>query len=156
MIASNYILPALLVSFTSCMSVKQLQFAGAEHIAVSKEGDHAQINFNIIGHNPNNVSFKLSELQTKITINGQSFANLQSDSVMRLKRNTDFSIPASAKASQEDLMKIVSSGLALLLNGDKVEVEINGDFTLKKFLFRKKFSFQLNEKIDQKMLNGFF
>jgi hypothetical protein len=154
--ASIYILLFLLVSFTSCLSVKPLEFKKAENVTLTGTAADPQISFNITGRNPNNWSFKLKELQTIVTIDGQTFVNMQSDSVIRLKKDADFSIPASVKAPQGDLMKILSSGLSMFLSGNQIPLEIKGDFVLKKFLFRRKFSFEFNEKIDPKMLNGKF
>jgi len=111
------------------------------------------VNFNIVGHNPNSMSFKVTYLHTTVTIDGQSFANLQSDSVVSLAENSDFSIPASLTASQEDLTRLIASGLGFMLSGEEIPVKIKGDLTLKKFPFQKKFSFEFNEKIDPTKMN---
>jgi hypothetical protein len=149
----KYILFTSLTLFTSCITVKPLRFEKAINLEVNKTGDPLYINFDLTGHNPNNWSFKLTELQTKITIDGHSFIDLHTDTVMRLKKDADFSIPVRIQATRDDLMKIISSGLSVILNGDKIPFDIQGDFVLKKFLFRKKFSFQLNDKINPEKLN---
>lgn len=147
-----YIIFFLSAFLTSCLTTKPPEFETAEHIMASTKNNELHLSFDLIGHNPNNWSIKIKELQTEVNIGEQSFAGIQLDSNLRMKRNEDFTLPISIKVTKNDLAKVVISGMAFYLSGDKIPVEINGDVLVKKFLFRKKFAFKFNEQIDPKTL----
>ena len=107
-------------------------------------------------HNPNKWSLKLKVIDTQITIDDRPLGKASLAKVIRLKGNSDFTMPVEASASLNDLAELSSIGLSLLLGNQTATASVKGTMTLKKFIFRKKIEFEYKEKIDSKMIQSWF
>jgi LEA14-like dessication related protein len=148
------LLPLLLAS--SCITIQPVEFKKTENITTNRTPTDFEMTFDLAMHNPNNQSIRLTALETEVTIDDLPLGKAALSKSVRLKRNSDFSLPVTAKASMNDLVKLSSIGLNLLLGNQTATATIKGNMTLKKFIFRRKIQFEYKEKIDSKTLQSLF
>jgi LEA14-like dessication related protein len=146
----------ILLSFSSCFTIKPLEFKRTENISSSRSDTAFEMTFDLAMHNPNNVSIRLSKLETEVTIDDLPLGKAGLKNQVRLTRNSDFSLPVSAHASLLDLLNLSGIGLNLYLGKQSATATIKGNMTLKKFIFSRKIQFEYKEKIDNKTLKRLF
>jgi LEA14-like dessication related protein len=152
------ILPALLLLLTlsSCFTIKPVEYKKTENIATAKTDSGFQMTFDLSMHNPNNWSLKLSNVETDVFVDNVILGKANLAEPIRLTRNSDFIIPMKATSSFVDLSKFANVGIGLLFGNKTATATIKGEITLKKFIFRKKYQFEYNEKIDAEFLQSLF
>lgn len=144
------------LSLSSCVMIKPVEFKRAENIVSKTIGNDFQLSFDLFMHNPNNWSLRLTEVTTVVTIDNQPLGNANLSEPIRLTKNSDFTIPMMATSSTVDLSKFAAMGLGFLLGNKTATATIKGNITLKKFIFRKKYPFEYKEKIDARFLESLF
>ena len=146
----------LIIGFSSCFTIKPVEFKKAENIGTSMNDSAFEMTFDLNMHNPNNWSLRLTEVKTEVIINNQPLGKANLSQPIRLMKNSDFKIPMLATSSTVDFSKFASMGLSLLLGNKTATATIKGNITLKKFIFRKKYPFEYKERIDAKFLESLF
>lgn len=146
----------LITLFSSCFTIKPVEFKKAENITTNRTDSALILTFELAMHNPNNWSLRLSEVETEITIDQRPLGKATLTQSVKLKKNSDFMLPVSAKASFQDLIGFSALGINLFLGKQSATAKINGNMVLRKFIFRKKVQFEYQEKIDSKMLQSLF
>ncbi len=146
----------LIFLLSSCFTIKPVEFIKAENMKTQKTDSAFEMTFDLAMHNPNNWSLRLSDLETQVTIDDKPLGKAALSKVIRLKRNSDFSLPVNAKASLSDLVNLSGLGIGLLFGNQTAVANIKGSMILKKFIFRRKVEFEYKEKIDGKFLQSLF
>jgi LEA14-like dessication related protein len=144
------------LSLTSCFTIRPLEFKRTENILTSKTDTALELTFDVAMHNPNNVSIRLSKLEAEVTLDNLPLGKGGLSEPVRLTRNSDFTLPISAKAALIDLINLSGTGLNLYLGNQTATATIRGNMTLKKFIFSKKIQFEYKETIDGKKLKSLF
>lgn len=144
------------LSLSSCVTIKPVEFKRAENIVSKTVGNDFQLSFDLSMHNPNNWSLRLTEVITEVTIDNQPLGKANLSKPIRLTKNCDFTIPMLATSSTVDLSRFATIGLSFLLGNKTATATIKGNITLKKFIFRKKYPFEYKEKIDASFLESLF
>jgi LEA14-like dessication related protein len=148
------LLPLLLAS--SCFTIQPVEFKRTENITTSRTPTDLEMTFDLAMFNPNNQSIRLTRLETEVNIDDHPLGKAVLSKSVKLKKNSDFILPITAKASLSDLVNLSSIGLNLLLGNQTATATIKGNMTLKKFIFRKKIPFEYKEKIDSRKLQSLF
>jgi LEA14-like dessication related protein len=156
-IMKNIVVYFLAILFlSSCFTIKPVEFKRTENITTNRSDTAFEMTFDLAMYNPNNVSIRLSKLETEVTIDNLPLGKAGLSESVRLTRNSDFTLPVSARASLVDLLNLSGIGLNLYLGKQTATATIKGRMTLKKFIFRKKIQFEYKEMIDSKTLKGLF
>ncbi len=152
----KYIIFLLPLFLSSCFTIQPVEFKNAENITTKKMEKDYEVTLDLAMYNPNQGSLRLTNIQTKIMIDDLPLGEANVSEVVRIKSNSDFTLPVNGKASFSNLMNLSGIGLKLLLGNGTATATIKGNMTLKKFIFRKKVLFEYKEKIDSKILQLLF
>ncbi len=141
----------ILLLFSSCLSKKNVTFKNIENINYKTENNSPVLNFDLVIHNPNNWGLRISEIDTKVLVEDRQIGITALPKTIRIGRNADVSIPLQLKLSLVDLMTFLPQGLSLFTGQKtKVNTSVDGEITLKKFLFKKRIAVNLKQEVELK------
>ena len=148
LIRSPFILLLLLVAtLSSCSSLKPLEYRSINNIYITGNSGKAQLAFDLNLYNPNSVGAKLKEFNVEVELDGVKIATAQLLDVTHAGSQSEFTIPVSLNTSFQDMMRFLPSGISMLSGAD-IPIHLNGSLTVKKFIFRKTFPFDVKETLD--------
>ncbi|MBL0104010.1 MAG: LEA type 2 family protein [Bacteroidetes bacterium] len=133
-------------SMTACFSTKSVEYRRIEQVELSGSSSPV-ISFNLILQNPNNWSVRLTEINSNVTVENRPVGRLVLPEPIRVKRNSEVTIPVRVELSTLDLLALLPTGLGLISDKKPITTGIVGDLTIKKFLFSKKYPFQYSQKV---------
>jgi LEA14-like dessication related protein len=136
-----YLSATAFILLTSCASVKPITVAGIDNLQVEDILLHPKISFNVNLHNPNNFGLTLKEFKTSAYLNDKIMTDLYTETKIRIARNSNIAIPLKTEPSIKELMTTYLSGAL------KGKLKVEGYFTVKKFLFRRKFPFSFTTEL---------
>ena len=145
----KYLLLVLL--FTSCLSKKNITFKNIENINYKTENNSPVLLFDLVIHNPNNWGVKVSDIDTKVTVEGRTIGNTSLPETIKLRRNSDVAIPMQMQLSMADILSFLPQGLSFF-SGKKTKVStaVDGEITIRKFVFKKRFALNLKQDVELK------
>lgn len=138
--------------FFSCITVKTPEIRSVESLKLQLQQKDPSVEALLVLYNPNPWGLKLKNLQATIKLNQQTLGIASLRQSIRIRRRSDVFVPVQIYVSDSDLLSALPSGLALLLGNSALPAELDGTFTLKKFIFKKTYPFKLRESIDRKRL----
>jgi LEA14-like dessication related protein len=141
--------------FSSCSSLKPLEFRSVENFRVSQITSNPQLSFDLKLYNPNTVGAKLKNLNIGFLISEIQLTDLHLDDVIHAGARSEFSVPINISASIAQLSQFLPTGIDLFNSGKSIPVKMDGNVTVKKFIFRRTFPFHFEQMIDTKQFGGF-
>lgn len=137
-----------LLLFSSC-KIENVQYRRYENLKADPLSAIPSLNLDVIFYNPNSIGCRVSALQCFVITGQDTFASAYSASTIRLKAFNEFKVPLSSFISQAAILKLAAGSL---LSGEDIPLDLSGDLTIQKFIFKKKFHFQVKEKFNRSML----
>jgi len=125
----------------SCVTIQPPVFKQADHLAISNNLNSPEVTFDMVFQNPNNFGLTLKKIETTATVDNGTAFTYKTEEPIRINSNSEFTIPVRISMPVNDLMKALPSALNLLLGSQQVPFQLSGTITLKKFLFKKTFTF---------------
>ncbi|HUM46844.1 MAG TPA: LEA type 2 family protein [Chitinophagales bacterium] len=138
--------------FASCSSLKPLEYRSLNNFNVSSLTSTPQLTFDLTLYNPNTVGAKLKDFNVELELNGVKLATAALADVSHAGAQSTFTIPMSINTSIEQLAQFLPAGINLFSSGSTIPVHLNGSVTVKKFIFRKTFPFDVQEALDTKKI----
>ncbi|MBX7109812.1 MAG: LEA type 2 family protein [Chitinophagales bacterium] len=132
----------------SCAPLKPLQYRSLNNFSFTAAGNTPQITFDLNLYNPNSLGAKLKDFNVDIEMNGIKLASAQLADVSYAKAQAEFAIPININTTAEQLAQLLPAGLKMFTSGDGIPVHLQGNLTVKKFILRKTFPFDVQEKVD--------
>jgi LEA14-like dessication related protein len=109
--------------FTSCKNIKEPGYRGYRDVKISNLGNNAgQLSITLDYFNPNDKAVKLKEAQGDVFIDGTLLGHFTADSLIKINRLSDFSVPVRMSVVMDILAK---QSMKALLN-PKVLLKIVG------------------------------
>ncbi len=146
----------LLTTMSGCFSTLPVEIRKIDQLAVSSAGNQADVSFNIMLHNPNNWGFRIVKIQTELSIDQKKLGTVTLPDNLRIRKNADVALPIHIGTTTQELLTILPGSLAALFGSSSMESVVKGNITFGKFIFRKKYPFELKQKIDSKTLQKIF
>ena len=151
-----FVTPVLLLLFSSCITIKPVEFRRTENFSVSGKGSAPGVSFGIVFHNPNSFGCTVSNLESEGSLNNRLFFTAGIDTKIRAAANSDIVFPVNAKLANMDLSQLLGTGLNLLLNNEAIPMQVKGKLKIRKFIFSKTYQFDYTERIDKAVLKKLF
>ena len=133
---------------TSCSPIRPIEFRSIDNFKVSQFSILPEVRADVKLFNPNSVGAKIKELKFTVNMGEVEVAKIALDETERAKAHGEFTLPMTGQLSLKDLSKLVPVGLGIIKNKAEIPVILKFDFTVKKFIFKKHFHFEVNEKIN--------
>ncbi|MBK8847330.1 MAG: hypothetical protein IPO27_12615 [Bacteroidetes bacterium] len=133
--------------------MQPLQYKRYEKLKVAKLKLNPELQMDLVFFNPNGVGCALENIDVKIVSESNdtvAYVILQNE--IKLPANTEFKVPIACNISTGRLLK---NSLQEMINGEDIQVTYVGNFTVRKFIFKKEYSFVSKEKFNRKMFLGF-
>lgn len=93
-------------------------------------------------YNPNPIGGTIRNMEIQVIVDNKLLGTAQLDEKVRVKKQSEFTMPVSFTTDIGSLGGILSSGLKAFIGDDSMPVGLTGSITVQKFLiFRKTFSF---------------
>lgn len=108
-----------------------------------------EVKFDIICFNPNTVGCRLKDMDCNVISGKDTIAYAYSNDQLRINPNVEIKIPVNSRISPATILKLSS---ASLFNKSGIPLDLKGSITVKKFILRKKFHYQVTEKINPSQL----
>lgn len=138
----------LILALASCGDIKDITFKGVDHVQL-KGMDNNSVKFSadVSMFNPSSVNFRVSEVNLKMTVDGNFIGTLSIDEPLRIKANSDTSYLADFNLQ---LANLFTSATALygMKNKRTVALDIQGYVKAKSFLVRRKIDIAEKRVID--------
>jgi len=133
-----------LIAFSSCMTLQNPTFQGVENVKVNQvSGNNISVDISFKVFNPNSIGFTIADAGVDATINGNKVGNIILDDNAYLKANTT----STGKVTVTLPYSTISNYLPQIFMGQSLDLKLAGDVKVRKFLFSKKFKFELNHKL---------
>lgn len=140
-----------LISLSSCLTRKNIDFKSIENVTYLSENNSPVIRFDLKIHNPNNWGLRITDVTTNVSVEDHLIGSTLLPNTIRIARNSDILIPMQLNLSMADLLTFLPQGLSLFTgNRTTVKTSVDGGITLKKFLFRKRLAVNLKQEIELK------
>ena len=140
--ASTFCLGVML--FWSCMSIQPVVVQQLDNFNLSLEGSKPNITADLKVHNPNKVGVKIKVFQSDVFLNDKLIGVVNLRNTVRIPSHEDASIPFILDLNSGDIMSLAFASLA---GSTTNTAHAKGYIVLKKFLFKKKFDFELKQNI---------
>ena len=136
--------------FASSCKVENIQYKRIENLSFTGISNNPGINLDMIYFNPNKVGCRISKMGCFIISGNDTLADVSGRmQSVKLKPQSDFSVPVSSTLNAPAMMQLASRGF---LNGGDIPVRISGSVTIRKFIFSKKYQFAATEKFNSRQL----
>ena len=118
----------------------------SENFKIESLSASPQLSMDLICHNPNGVGCRIANTTVTIMSGKDTLGVAISSAEVKLKPYSEFTLPVYTIVSLPVMFKLSGS----LLSSKDIPVDLSGTFTLKKFIFKKKYKFSIREKINSK------
>lgn len=142
--------------FTGCFSTLPVEIRKIDKLNVNSTGNNADISFDLMLHNPNNWGFKIVNVETAIQIDQHPLGKVELPKNFKIKRKSDAGLPIRISTTTQELLNLLPGSLGVLLGSQSMDAIVSGKITFGKFIFRKKYPFELKQKLDSKALKSVF
>jgi len=130
---------------SSCISIKTIEYRTVDNFEISKMSANPEFKFDVKLFNPNGIGARVKALDMEVFVDGKRMAGVSFDETVKIKANSEFIVPITGETSLIDLVKLIPTGLGSLLGNKTIPINIKGEVTIKKFIFRKKLKFDILE-----------
>ncbi|HRH67229.1 MAG TPA: hypothetical protein PLU53_13080 [Bacteroidia bacterium] len=151
---SSSIYCILILFLSSCFSTLPVEFKKIDQLSISSGENKAAVNFNLLLKNPNNWGFRIITVETEMLIDRHSLGNVILPKNFRIKGKSEAGIPIQITTTTQDLLAVLPGSLATLFGSQSMDAVVKGNITFGKFIFRKKYPFELKQKVDRKLIMG--
>jgi hypothetical protein len=142
--------------FSSCMTIRPVEFVRTENFSVSSNNNSPVINFGIVFHNPNSFGCTITDVESEGMLNDRLLFNAGAGTKVHAGAGSDFTFPVIAKAAKMDFTQLLGTGLNLLLNDEVIPMKVKGSLKIRKFIFSKTYHFDYTQRIDKALLKKLF
>ena len=142
--------------FTSCVSMKPVEFMRTENFSVTGDNKKRLVQFDLVFHNPNGFGCTVDRITSDGWISNRQLFSAGVNGKVRAKSRRDFSVPVTASPANMDFGQLLETGLQLLLKDEKIPFKVSGTIRMKKFIFRKTYHFDYTQGIDKAQLKKLF
>jgi LEA14-like dessication related protein len=134
---------------TACAPLKPVEFRSVTNLKVENAllAPHVTADLNFF--NPNSVGATIKDFQIDVALS-QTPLTTVSFQKQKLPSNSEFSLPLNTSISYTQLIKFIPLGLSSFQSGKDIPVDLKGNITIKKFLYKKTFPFEYHDKINMK------
>ena len=127
---------------SGCVTIKQPIVTGISNFKLSELSQDMKIKFDVLLKNPNNFGLTLQKMEMDVIMGDSVISSITLDKKQRINPNEVAQIPISVQPKVTLLPQLALSGISNLFKKDSKTVSVKGKLVVRKFLFRKKYSFQ--------------
>ena len=142
------LLVLLHLSLSSCLSFKPVQFKSLEKIKLSLDEQEKSSGFSLLVNNPNSAGIKLRSAKATFIFLNKPIGQASLHKSTYIPANSLSSIPFQLELQKDNLPDLIPAGLGILFGDSAEQIRVQGFIRVRKFLWYKKFNFDLNKKID--------
>lgn len=147
----NFVLCGIVAIALSSCATQEVAYKNIDNFTVSNVFDTPQVTMDMHLHNPNPIGGTLRNMELTVMLNNKPLGSVQIDDKVRIKRQSDFTVPVTFTTSIGQMGGILSSGISAYFGNDSMPVGLTGSITVQKFLiFRKTFAFDYSDGIKPK------
>src|SRR6187401_280 len=107
-----------LLFFSSCFTIKPVEFRRTENFSVATNNNSPMVTFGLVFHNPNKFGCTISDIESEGSINSKLVFNAGVKSKVKAKAGSDVTFPVTANLAKMQLSQLLGTGLNLLLNDE--------------------------------------
>lgn len=144
----------ILLSFTACVNYKSVQFKSIEKINFSLENDGSGSSFQIRIHNPNAAGLKLRYAEANFVFQEKPLGKAKLSRSIFLAANSESNIPFKLALDKNNLPALIPAGLGIIFGDSSKQIRVYGSIRVRKFLWYKKYNFDLSKKIDLDLIKS--
>ena len=141
---------------TSCLTERQVQILEIGNFSADKIGKETVISMELLVDNPNNWGCTVEATEAELLLDDRKIGSVQLKHSFRLRADTSIRIPCSMTSSMTELSRLLPAGISLLFGNTPVIATTKGTVTVRKLIFRKRYPFELKQKLDKKFLKELF
>lgn len=139
-------LAAGLMVVSGCHTLKAPSVKGIENFKVGELNKEMNLKFDLSLKNPNAYAVTLRRMNLKLFMNDSLLSYISMDRKTRIISNGEVLIPFTVKPEMSKLPKLGWSIVSDLFGSKKdSRVKVNGEMTVSKFIFRKRFKFSVGK-----------
>ncbi len=126
------------------MSIQPVVVQQLDNFNLSLEGSKPNITADLKVHNPNTIGVKIKVFQSVVFLNDKQIGVITLRNTVHISSHGDASIPFVLDLNSGDIMSLAFAALA---GSTSNTAQVKGYIVLKKFIFKKKFDFELKQNI---------
>ncbi|MCC7233591.1 MAG: LEA type 2 family protein [Bacteroidia bacterium] len=136
------------LSLTSCFSLKAPVCKGLSGFRLDRQPNASMLQFDLELENPNNWGLTLLPSSSQLLVGNHPLGITSLRQKIRIPGKSNLSVPLQLTLNDSALTILLPEGLKMLLGNGAMDAAINGNLKVRKFIFRKKFSFNFSKKIN--------
>ena len=142
-----FCLSSLLI--VSCAPLKPVEFRSVSDLKVTNPVLSPQVSANVNFFNPNSVGCTIKNLSVDVSLSSIPLTTISFQN-QHLPSNQEFSLPVSTSIPYSQLIKFIPLGISSLQGGKDIPLEVKGNVTVKKFLYKRTFPLEYHDVISTK------
>ena len=156
MMKNTYLIFALALLMSSCLTFKEVEFKGVEDFKVEKlTASEGKVRVSVNVDNPNNYKIKIKKADLDLYLGGKNVGKAKLDKKVIIPKKSESTQDVVIVADNLDLAKAIASNFMPALLSGKLNVGVKGKVKAGVFIISKKFDFDVSEKINVKDLDIF-
>ncbi|HNV98771.1 MAG TPA: LEA type 2 family protein [Chitinophagales bacterium] len=141
---------AALLLLSAC-ATQEPAYKGLNNFTVSNLFEEPRVDMDLNLYNPNPIGGTIRSMEIQIKVDNKVVGSAQLDEKVRMKKQSDFTMPISLTTDIGSLGGIVASGLKSYMGDGQMQVGMSGSITVQKFIvFRKTFAFDYSDGLKAK------
>ena len=150
------VLISCIIFLSSCLTLKPVEYKRTENFSVASNNNSPMLSFGIVFYNPNAFGCTITGIESEGSLNNRLVFNAGISTPLRVQRKREVAVPVTARLAQMDLNQLLSSGINLLFNDEKLPVKVTGKIKIRKFIFSRTYGFDYTQGIDKAVLKKLF
>lgn len=131
-------LVCIVCSLSACGPILPLQYAGHGAFIIDAETADPTLKTTIQLYNPNKVGGSVRNMDLELSIGDYSLGTVALDEPVRIGKKKACTLPFTLTTTFRKLTQAATSNVGHVLNGNPIPYQLQGELTLRKFLFFRK------------------
>lgn len=144
-----FLLLATATVFAACSTIKPLEYRGYSDFVIGNLSGSPSVQTNIQLYNPNKTGATLKATEIHVFVNEKELGDVFLTQKVKMKGGETFTLPITFSTTYPRLAAVAVSDLGGFLKGEQVPYSVEGYFTVQKFVFKKKYAFTFDDKLEK-------
>jgi len=141
------VLLCTIIFLSSCSISDELRYKGYDNFHVNGSLQQPEVGVDVTLYNPNPIGVKIKNMDLVIRVNDTAIGTVCLEKPVKLKAHQEFTLPIMMQTSLAQIGTLTAPGLQSLFFDKPLALEISGNITLRKFIFKRSFDFNYEDKL---------
>lgn len=143
---SFFLLIGFSLLLSSCVTIVPVEFRRIENFKLNFEKLSPQLSLELVVNNPNPYGITVTEISSDIFLNNQAISKVSLPMKKRIIPRGETGVPIVLNFNLSSVLGLIPASVPTLLTRS-VDTRISGYIRVRKFIFKRRVPFSLNQKL---------